>query len=534
MVFLKGNYLWYGIGIFGMTIGYASSALLESYLLKRLLDIGAPESMQTIYKMMILMGIYMLIILLLLPVFQFMFNGTAKYGYANAKKVTYGKYSKLPLAFFEKNHSGELMSLFLNDVSVMAVVFMRYFRRTIASIITAGIYIVPMMIFDWRITTLILFLNFLSLWVNSKVSKKMKAMTQSIQEEKSLMTISLSNIISGMSMIRIFNLGKEMLGNFNEKNNQISELTLKRSKVAAFLSSYNFFVSMMNLIIFLFFGSIMVMMGLTTYGNILAIMSLQTALDFNLREFGEYFPHFYNALAATNRVYEFLDKEEEPGIYPMDSVGEAEYIQFKNVSFAYDKITVLDNFNLEIKKGETVALIGESGSGKSSIAKLLLGFYPPKEGTIVVGGKSVGQMTLAELRDLIAYVPQEAYIYNETIMDNIRYGRLDASDEEVIEAAKAANAHDFILDQLNGYETIVGEKGVRLSGGQCQRIAIARAILKNAPILLLDEATSALDSESERLIKEAVEKYGKHKTTIIIAHRLSTIEHADKVFELGA
>ncbi|WP_132281237.1 ATP-binding cassette domain-containing protein [Natranaerovirga hydrolytica] len=163
---------------------------------------------------------------------------------------------------------------------------------------------------------------------------------------------------------------------------------------------------------------------------------------------------------------------------------------------------IINDFNLKIKRGETVALIGESGSGKSSIAKLLLGFYPPQKGSIAVNKKSVGQMTLRELRELIAYVPQNAYIFNESIMENIRYGRIDATDDEVIEAAKAANAHAFILEQSQGYDTIVGEKGIRLSGGQCQRISIARAIIKNSPILLLDEATSALDSESERLIRE--------------------------------
>ncbi|TCT17044.1 ABC-type multidrug transport system fused ATPase/permease subunit [Natranaerovirga pectinivora] len=534
MVFLEGHLIWYSIGIIGMTIGFSSSALVESYLLKRLLDIGAPESMGTIYKMIGMLVIYILVILLLLPIFQFMFNGTAKYGFGNAKKAAYKKYGTLPLSYFEKNHSGQLISIFLNDVTVMAVIFMRHFRRTIASIITALIYIIPMMLLDWRITSIILTLNILSLGMNGLFSRKLKALTSHIQKEIGYMTVSFSNIISGMSMIRIFGIGNQMVKNFNINNDATSALTLKRSKLSALLTSYNFLISMINLIVFLFIGSIMVTKSLTTYGNILAIMSLQSALDYNFRQFGEYFPHFYNALAATNRVYEFLDQEEEPDSYGMNTFESPEYIQFKDVSFAYDQDLILNKLNLTIKKGETVALVGESGSGKSSIAKLLLGFYPPKEGTIVVGEKSIGQMTLNELRDLIAYVPQDAYIYNETIMENIRYGRLNASDEEVFEAAKAANAHQFILEQSNGYDTVVGEKGIRLSGGQCQRIAIARAILKNAPILLLDEATSALDSESERLIKEAVETYSKDRTTIIIAHRLSTIENADKIFEIGA
>ncbi|WP_165868506.1 ABC transporter transmembrane domain-containing protein [Natranaerovirga hydrolytica] len=212
---------------------------------------------------------------------------------------------------------------------------MRHFRRVIASIITALIYIVPMMIFDWRITTIILALNFISLSINMRVSKKMKAFTTEIHEEMGHMTVSFSNIVSGMSMIRIFQLGDEMIKNFNKNNHKTSELTLKRAKTVAFLSSYNFFISMVSFMVFLLIGTIMVRNDLTTYGNIIVIMSLQTALGHNLREFGEYFPHFYNAMAATNRVYDFLELQEEPERYPMTAIENSEYIQFDKVTFAY-------------------------------------------------------------------------------------------------------------------------------------------------------------------------------------------------------
>jgi ABC-type multidrug transport system fused ATPase/permease subunit len=532
-VFLKGHYFVYFAGIIGMTLLQSSSALLESYLLKMLLDIGAPESMWVIFKMITMLVIYMIFMVLLLPIFTFMFNGRAKYGQCNLNKAVYEKFNKIDVDYYEKRHSGEVLSIFENDTWVVAVIFMRHFRRTVASLATIVIYLIPMFVFDYRITLIILTFNLITLTMNTYISKKLKATTKAIQNQMSNMTVTIGNIVGGMSIIKMYQLASGMRENFKKDNQAVSRLSLKNSKITAFLTSYNFFISMLNILVFLLLGTIMVKQGLTTYGNILAIMSLQTALDANFREFGQYYPMFYNSLAGTERIYDFLNIEEEPLRREAEHINQAEYIQFKEVNFGYkqDKL-VLKDFNLCVKEGETLAIIGESGSGKSSVAKLLLGFYKINSGGISIGGKNLSDMTLSEMRDMIAYVPQEATLFNTTIMENIRYGREGATDEEIFAAAQAANADTFIRQQPQGYQTLVGERGIRLSGGQCQRIAIARAIIKNAPILLLDEATSALDSESERLIKSTIDEYGKSRTTIIIAHRLSTIENADRVFRM--
>lgn len=533
-VFLKGHYFVYFTGIIGMTLLHSTSALLESYLLKMLLDIGAPDSILVIFKMIGMLSVYMILILLLLPLFTFMFNGRAKYGHCNLNKAVYEKFNKMEVDYYEKRHSGEIMSIFENDTWVVAVIFMRHFRRTVASFATIIIYLIPMLVFDYRITLIIFAFNILTLTVNTKISKKLKGTTKEIQNEMSNMTITIGNIIGGMSIIRMYQLAAGMREHFKRDNREVSRLSLKNSKITASLSAYNFFISMLNIMVFLLLGTIMVKQGLTTYGSILAIMSLQTSLDANFREFGQYYPMFYNSLAGTERIYDFLGIEDEPLRREAERIENPEYIEFKDVAFGYrEDQLVLKEFNLSIKEGETLAIVGESGSGKSSVAKLLLGFYKINGGGISIGGRNISDMTLSEMRDLIAYVPQEATLFNTTIMENIRYGRADATDEEVFAAARAANADSFIRQQPQGYETCVGERGIRLSGGQCQRIAIARAIIKNAPILLLDEATSALDSESERLIKDTIDEYGKSRTTIIIAHRLSTIEHADRVFKMG-
>lgn len=533
MIFLKGNYIAYFAGIIGMALGYASSSLMESFLLKRLLDGNAPSSIMGIIKIILLIVVYMLTMVLLLPIFTFLFNGRAKYGHGNVNKAIYQKFGKLPINYYEKTHSGKMLSLILNDTWMIAAIFMRHFKRTITAFATIFIYLIPMMIYDYRITSIILILNVLTLYVNTQTAKKLRVTTKDIQNEMGSMTVTISNIIGGMSVIKMYQLSKKMREEFSKNNNTVTNLTKRNNHLSAKLSAYNFFVSMLNTIVFLLLGSIMVKHNLTTYGNIIAIYSLQNVLDHNFREFGQYFPLFYNGLASTVRVYDFLEETEELDHYDLDRINHPEYIEFKNVDFGYNDNLVIKDFNLQIQKGQTIALIGESGSGKSSIAKLLLGYYIPQSGSIAIAGKNMSDMTLAELRDIIAYVPQEATLFNTTIMENIRYGKVSATDEDVIEAAKSANAHEFIIEQENGYHTITGEKGVRLSGGQCQRIAISRAILKNAPILLLDEATSALDNESETLIKSTLNKYGKTRTTIMIAHRLTTIENADRVFNMN-
>ncbi len=463
MVFLKGHYLVYCTGIIGMIILHASASLVESYLLKLLLDLGTPESMMLIVKLIGLVVVYMIVIILLLPVFTFMFNGKAKLGHREVNKAIYEKYYKLPVNYYENNQSGEALSLIENDSWVVSSIFMRHFRRTITSIVTIIVYLIPMFIFDYRITSIILVLNICTLLVNGALSKKMKKLTKEIQSEMGQMTVNITNIIGGMSVIRMYQLGKEMQQSFKEHNHEVSRLQLESSKVTSKLAAYNFFISMLNTMVFLGLGSFMVYLGLTTYGNILGIMSLQTALDANFREFGQYFPLFYNSLAGTERVYEFLELPEEPEKRVAEPIESPAYIEFKNVDFGYNpEHLVLKKFNLTIQQGETLAIIGESGSGKSSIAKLLLGFYDIQSGGIAVGGKNLSEMTLDELRSLVAYVPQEATLFNTTIMENIRYGREDATDEEVIQAAKLANADDFIMQQPEGYQTVVGESGTRM------------------------------------------------------------------------
>ena len=290
---------------------------------------------------------------------------------------------------------------------------------------------------------------------------------------------------------------------------------------------------------FLAVGVIFVEKGMTTVGDLAAIYTMYGMFSWHFLQIGRCYPILMNCIAYAERIFEFLAQDEEPEGYETGDTDTSEeeekaYIDFKHLSFSYDKERIiLDDVSIQLKKGKAYALTGETGKGKSTIAKLLLGFYPLDKGNIYIEGMNMNVSGLKKIRDMIAYVPQEPYLFNMSIKENIRYGKVEATDEEIIAAAKIANAHGFILNQAEGYDTLVGERGDNLSGGERQRIAIARAILKNAPILLLDEATSALDNESEQLVQEALNRLMANRTTLMIAHRPSTIALADEEIRLA-
>ncbi|MBP3886530.1 MAG: ABC transporter ATP-binding protein [Cellulosilyticum sp.] len=531
--FLKGHYLKYSAGIVGMTAMRCTAALLQAYLLQVVLNVGEKKDIEFIARIFVMLIGYVVIIMLLLPIFQFWFNGQAKYGHGAVNKAIYKKYGDLPVTFFEKNQSGKMLSLLLNDTWLIAAIFMRHFRRVAAAIITIIIYAIPMFILDYRITSLLIGMSILSLLVNVKVAKHMKSQTKEIQRKTAEMTSIMCNLISGMSVIRVYEMQKQMFSQIKNSNQGIMEQEQKRSRMVCMLNVYQYSIYMLNTMLFLFVGSIFVEQGSSSFASILAIMSLQVALDANFKELGDYAPQLVNGLAATERVYEFLESDEEKEKYDMKPVEDATYIDFRNISFSYNeaKELLFDRLNLQIHKGERVALVGESGCGKSTIAKLLLGLYEVKDGGIAIANQNVVDMTVSNMREHIAYVPQESELFHISIRENIRYGNLKATDEEVERAAKKANAYDFIQKLPEGWDTIVGEQGDNLSGGQRQRIAIARAFVKEAPIIVFDEATAALDNETERMVNESIQE-SQDQTMIVIAHRKSALKYVDRVINL--
>ena len=531
---IKGRSFWYFFGIIGMTIGNTSIGVVSSVLLKQFVDGENITSLAAVDKIVKILAIYLMTLTIMIPSCQYLYNRVAKLAYSDTKKKIFYKILKLPVPYFEKVHTGKILSVLINDSDKMMGVVTGSFRRTFAPFIQIITYIIPILLFEWRIALVMIGVDLITLYGDLKFSGKIKEISRQVQQKLSVMNEKLMNIIGGVLIVRMFSVGNQMVEEYMQANKEMSKMNLAKARTNGLHNSYTFMVSMLNTLLFLLCSNILVVMGITTYGSILGIMSMQIILNESFKSFCQYLPQIFDGFAGTARVYEFLNLPEEVPL-EMEDLKQPSYIQFKDVNFRYTESHsyVLQKFNLSMKQNETVAVVGESGSGKSTIAKLLMGFYSIDKGAISVEGKRIGDMSFHKLRSLISYVPQDAYIFNGTILDNIQYGRCSASSEEIYNAAKAANAFDFIMQMSDGFQTMVGERGTKLSGGQRQRIAIARAILKDAPILILDEATASLDSESEASIKSAIDQVRKNKTTIIIAHRLSTIEGADRVVKVG-
>lgn len=437
----------------------------------------------------------------------------------------------LPAEYFERNHSGEILSRMTNDIITMKNAYDWPLWIALVTLIAGIGSGVVMLILDWRISLVLIVTSILFTVINSKFAAVIGKISDEIQKSLGKLTESTGNILNGFLVIKNFYLEQQMQDQFKIHNQAILEQSKARMKKSAWMDSYNFFVNWVNFGGVLAIGAILTGKRLVEFGTIVALVSLLWQVNKMIREFGGIITQFQSYLAGATRVFNLMEEPEE-SVQSRIMITESQtMIEMQGISFSYDgKRKILDDFNLLVKKDQTVALVGMSGEGKSTVFKLLLGFYPPMEGIIKINGKGMGYLLSSELREKIAYVSQDVFMFDGTIAENIAYGRPNVKMNEIILAAKTAHAHEFIQNMKQGYNTFVGERGTKLSGGQRQRIAIARAVLKDAPIFLLDEATSSLDSHSEHLIQEALRELGRNKTVIVIAHRLSTIESADVIF----
>ena len=342
--------------------------------------------------------------------------------------------------------------------------------------------------------------------------------------------------ISGLRIIKAFDAEHHINSNFERESGDYKKIMTKLLRKKDLSSPMSEFLSTIVLVIVMWFGGQLVLMG---EGNLSAEEFIGYILIFSqiippAKSLTSSYYFIQKGSAAAQRVYEILDTENQisDAVNPKRIKLLNTQIDFKDITFKYDNTEVLKNVNFSIEKGKMIALVGQSGSGKSTLADLLARFYDLEKGKILIDNHEIKSIALTDLRSLMGIVSQESILFNDTIYNNIRLGKLDASKDEIIHAAKVANAHQFILDTKNGYQTNIGDRGNKLSGGQKQRISIARAVLKNPEILILDEATSSLDTESEKLVQNALEKLMEARTSLVIAHRLSTIKNADEIIVL--
>ncbi len=534
----------YLLGIFFMSTGWAAFSVMSSLLLKSVVDAAWAERVNKIPAIIAGNIIGGLIALLIYRAAAIVYNVEAKRAYGKICKLVFYHEVRLPYSYYEKHHSGEFISKLSYDLEKTGSIYGSRLRRTIAPILQVIVYLVPMLILSWQITLCLIGVNLIMLIINGALIPSIRRVSRRLSDTNSRMTEKISNLLQGMEQARMYSAGKQTVKEFVVENENYVKENNKRIIYTAILESCSNGFDLLCALAFLLLGIYFVQNGYTTLGALTAIYSLYGTFSFQFLQLGKYLPELIGCLVNAQNIFDFLEEAEEPecwygkpeaeGIQVGTSLNGTEAVKVENIKFCYreDK-PLLNGFSLKVKEGESIAITGPSGCGKTTVSKLLLGLYPIAEGNIFIGGRSYRELSNGAVREQIAYVPQEPYLFNDTIGENIRIGKPGATDAEVENAAKMAHAHEFIVNLENGYGTNVGERGNCLSGGQRQRIAIARAILKDAPVILLDEATSALDNESEQLVNDALKLMKNQKTILMIAHRPSTIKLADRSCEVG-
>ena len=442
---------------------------------------------------------------------------------------------RLSLKFFAKRRTGELISRLMNDVGVIQNLLTETPLDALKHLVTIIGGVGFLLVMNWRLCGLILILLPLLALVARTFGKRLKLLSMKIQDQTAQVTTLIEEVVSGIREVKSFVQGKREEARFRSAVEGLLATTMQRTAVlAVFVPVITFFTFAMAIGV-LWYGGKQVIEGQLSPGELFAFVLFAGILIGPFGSAARIFSQVKEVQGAMTRVFELLDTpldiQDSPDAHPlMPMRGD---VQFEEVQFAYEgRPPVLDTVSFSIAAGECVALVGPTGAGKTTIINLLHRFYDPTKGRVLIDGHDVKSIQLDSLYHQLALVPQETLLFGGTIMDNIRYGRLDASEVEVFEASQRANAHEFIQGLPAGYKTVLGEKGVNLSGGQRQRVAIARALLKDPKILILDEATSALDSQSESLVQEALIELMKGRTTLMIAHRFSSIQRADRILVL--
>lgn len=543
----------YLAGIFFMSTGWAMFTVMSSLLMKNVVDAaqtGDTRRMGNVIFFNIIGGIAAMFIYRAACI---TYNVEAKRAHGKLCRLLYDHEVRLPYAYYEEHHSGDFLSKLSYDLEKMSSIYGSRLRRTVTPILQVVVFLIPMLLLSWRLSLCLVGVNVLMLLINGVFIKPMQKVAGTLSATNGRMTEKLSNLLQGMEQARMYAAGRETVEEFVEQNQLYAKQSRRKILYTACLESANNGFDLLCALAFLMVGVYFVSQGYTTLGALTAIYSLYGSFTNQFLQLGRYLPELVGCLTNAANIFAFLEEEQEPEKwYPKSgelkdaedtmaaekgtvaAEDDVKAVSLSDIIFAYreDK-PLLEGVSMDVTTGESVAIVGPSGCGKSTLSKLLLALYPVKSGKLSLFGRSYADMTNEEIRQQIAYVSQEPYLFQGSIKENIRIGRMDATEEEIIEAAKLAYAHDFIVNLENGYDTEVGERGNRLSGGQRQRIAIARAIIKNAPIILLDEATSALDNESEQLVNEALRGLQGQRTLLMIAHRPSTIALADRTHNLA-
>ena len=472
--------------------------------------------------------------------FKNLFNYLASYHIMHLKngvlrdlrKKLFNIIIELPISYYSEKRKGDVMARILGDVNEVQNSFFSILELIVKEPLTILFAIIAMLNISVKLTLFVFIFIPISGLVISRIGKSLKGKSTKAQQESGYFISIVEESLGGLKVVKSYNAENQFKTRFNDSINRLLKLTNSIGNKNNLASPMSEFMGIVTIAILLWYGGNLVLVEKTLDGSLfLVYMLLSYQILTPAKAISKASYAVKNGLAAADRVFEVL--EQDNTITSKENAIEKNtfenQISIKNINFKYDEESVLKDFSLEIKKGQTVALVGQSGSGKSTIANLLTRFYDVNEGEIEIDSINIKDYNLQSLRGLMGLVTQDSILFNDTIKANIALGKLDASDEEIIEALKIANAYEFVKELPDGIYANIGDSGNKLSGGQKQRLSIARAVLKNPPIMILDEATSALDTESEKLVQVALENMMQNRTSIVIAHRLSTIQKADKI-----
>jgi ATP-binding cassette, subfamily B, bacterial MsbA len=489
----------------------------------------------------------MLYLLPLAIIFLFIFKGVFEYGQsylmnyvglrvvADLREKLYNHLQTLSLSFFTRTPTGVLISRITHDVNLMQ----GSVSNTITGLLKDLFTIIGLtgVVFyrNWKLAIIAFLIFPLAIIPIKEFGKRLRKFSRKSQQRMGSITKFLHETIAGNRIVKAFNMEEYEMRRFAEENNRFFKIVLKRVKIRALSHPLMELLGGIGVALIIWVGGYSVIQGELTPGTFFSFMTALFLLYAPIRDLSRVNLEIQEGMAAATRVFELLDTapeiKDEDGASPLPPISKG--IDFEQVSFKYEEEVVLKGVSFGVKVGEVIALVGMSGAGKTSLVNLLPRFYDVEKGRVLIDGKDIREVRLQSLRNQIALVTQQTILFNDTVWNNISYGSLKCSDEEIVEAAKAANAHDFIERLPKGYLTIIGEQGVKLSGGERQRISIARALIKNAPILIMDEATSSLDSDSETEVQKALDRLMQGRTVFVIAHRLSTIRNAHRIIVLS-
>ncbi len=535
MVFVK-PYRWRMVfAVFCMIVA-AAAYLVVPWLIKNVVD----EVLQA--KAMWMLNLIVGAILIV-----FLLRGFATYGQTynmsyigqrviiDIREALFKHLQRMSLSYFDRRKTGVIMSNLTNDVGALQSAIVENLVSMVTESVTLIGSFVSMLLIDWKLTLVTLITVPMVLGIINIFGKRLRLAGHDVQGRTADITSLLQETLSGIRVVKSFAHEDHEIKRFTTENENNFRAVMRATKLTSLLSPLVEFSAAIAITVILWYGGYSVVTGSITAGSLIAFLIYAINLSNPVKRLSQVYGNIQKAMAAGDRVLETLDTpedvvEKENAIVMPPIQG---HVVFDHVDFTYDgEKMALQDFCLDVEPGEVTAIVGPSGAGKTTLANLLPRFYDVANGRVCIDGIDVRDVTFTSLREQIGLVPQDTMLFNTTIWENILYGNLTATDEEIVEAAKAANVMEFAQKLPNGLDTIVGERGNSLSGGQRQRVAIARAILKNPKILILDEATSALDTESERLVQEALDRLMRGRTAFVIAHRLSTIQNADRIIVL--